>query len=74
MEMPIAHYRRTVRPDGTHGATLRCHVCAKRYTLAAEHRIDVHGNVTPSVVCPHAGCSQSGAGHVGIRLLTSMSR
>lgn len=73
-EMPIGHYRRTVRPDGTRGAILRCHACSKRYTLAAEHRIDAHGNVTPSIVCPHAGCPQNGADHVAIRILTSISR
>lgn len=73
-EMPLGFYRRTVRTDGSHGATLRCHACGKRYALAEGHRIDVFGNVTPSVVCPHAGCAQNGPEHVGIRLLTSLSR
>ena len=73
-EMPAGSYRRTIRTDGTHGATICCHACGQRYALAAGHHIDPTGHVTPSVVCPHEGCSQHGGEHVAIRLRTSLTR
>jgi hypothetical protein len=68
-ELPPGHYRRAVRPDGTHGATICCHACGKRYTLNTGHGIHADGNISPSVVCPHENCAQNGAAHVAIRLL-----